>query len=186
MGSSRIPRPEDKAELITQRNRWDTAGFGGVTVTSLSPHTPWAVVTLLTVLSVAASSRKQHFYLCPAAVSHPPVASLPLWRLLQAVAPWLWHPHPQLATSLGEGHSTRKWIQFDWKDEAVLGGLAVPSAVAGCQPGPRGTHQPCRGKGCGWGSCGPGPPSVPPPRPWCSRRCTLRDAGGYSWSPCPP
>lgn len=55
-------------------------------MTSLSPHTPWAAVMFLTVLSVTASSSKQHFYLCPAAVSHPPEASLPLSWLLQAVA----------------------------------------------------------------------------------------------------
>lgn len=76
----------------------------GGTVTSLSPHTPRAAVMLLTVLSATASSSKQHFYLCPAAVSHPPEASLVLWWLLQAVTLWLWCSHPQLATSLGEGH----------------------------------------------------------------------------------
>lgn len=158
----------------------------GGTVTSLSPHTPWAAVMLLIVLSVTASSSKEHFYLCPAAVSHPPEASLTLWWLLQAVALWPWHQQPQLPTSLGEGHPSRRWIQFDWKDEEFLDGLAVFSAGAGCQPGPWGTHQPCRGEVCGWGSCGPGPPSVPPPRPWCCLRCTAAGMGACTGSPCPP
>lgn len=91
MGSSRIPRPEDKAEPITQQNRWDTAGFGGDSDITEPPHSlcccgapdcPVSHCQLQQTAFLSVSS----FYLCPATVSHPPEASLMLWQLLQAVA----------------------------------------------------------------------------------------------------